>query len=197
MTILKLKQIHFVAGGLLVLLSSIAYASDWKLAELMQLLAQQKGGKANFIEKKYIAVIDKPLESSGELAFTAPDRLEKRTLKPRQESIILEGDSLFIERANKLRLTLRLQDHPEAAAFVESIRSTLSGDRNTLEQFYTLDVSGNQDKWQLVLVPKKANMLNIISKIRIGGTHADVRTIEFEQADGDRSEMLITKVEMQ
>jgi len=37
-------------------------------------------------------------------------------------------------------------------------------------------------------------MLSIISRIRIGGSHADVNTIDFDQADGDRSEMVITKV---
>jgi hypothetical protein len=37
-------------------------------------------------------------------------------------------------------------------------------------------------------------MLNIISRIRIGGTSAEVKSIDFEQADGDRSEMAITQI---
>ena len=41
-----------------------------------------KSGKATFVEKKYLAMLDQPLESSGELSFTA-DRLEKRTVKAR------------------------------------------------------------------------------------------------------------------
>ena len=37
-------------------------------------------------------------------------------------------------------------------------------------------------------------MGEIVSRIRIGGAHADVKAIYFEQADGDHTEMLITKV---
>lgn len=181
-------------GILLILAVSAARADDWQLSDLMQLLAQNKAGKAIFVEKKYIGIIDKPIESSGELTFTAPDKLEKRTLKPKPESLVLEGDSLTVDQVGKRQLTVSLQDHPEIAAFVESIRGTLAGDRSALEKFYKLELTGSADEWQLVLIPMQARMLNIISRIRIDGSHADVKTIHFDQGDGDRSEMLITKI---
>jgi hypothetical protein len=53
------------------------------VAQLMGDLAKLKGGKAKFVEKKYISLLDKPLISTGEMNFTAPDRLEKRTLTPK------------------------------------------------------------------------------------------------------------------
>ncbi len=158
----------------------------------MQLLANRKSGKATFVEKKYIGIIAKPLESSGELAFAAPDRLEKRTLVPKFESLVLDGDRLTIEQADKHRLTLSLQEHPEVSAFVESIRGTLTGDRLALERFYSTELTGTVDKWQLVLVPTQPRMLDVISRIRIAGSRADVKTIDFDQADGDRSEMVIS-----
>jgi hypothetical protein len=104
-------------------------AGELNLPDLMQLLAQHKSGKASFIEKKYIGILEKPVESSGELAFTAPDKLEKRTLKPKSESLVLEGDNLTVDQPDRRRLTVSLQDHPEIAAFVQSIRGTLAGDR--------------------------------------------------------------------
>jgi hypothetical protein len=160
----------------------------------MQLLAQHKSGKATFIEKKYIGILDKPVESSGELAFTAPDKLEKRTLKPKSESLVLEGDNLTVDQPDKRRLTVSLQDYPEIAAFVQSIRGTLAGDRLALEKYYRLQLTGSVEKWHLVLIPTQARMLNVISRIRIGGSSAEVRTIDFEQADGDRAEMAITQI---
>ncbi|WP_153117030.1 outer membrane lipoprotein carrier protein LolA [Rhodocyclus tenuis] len=178
----------------LVLLSPLASAGSWGVNDLMQLLAQQKSGRATFTEKKTLSILDRPLESSGELAFTAPDRLEKRTLKPKPETLLLEGDRLTIDQAEKRRISLSLQDHPEVSAFVDSIRATLAGDRAALEKFYTVELSGSADKWQLVLVPSQSRMLAVISRIRIAGAQATVRTIEFEQADGDRSEMTITSV---
>lgn len=183
-----------LAGIVLSLAAGIALAGDLSVSELMRIIGQTKEGKANFVEKKYIGMVDKPLVSSGELAFTAPDRLEKRTLKPVTESLVLEGDSLTIEQADKRRFKVSLREHPEVAAFVESIRGTLAGDRQALESAYTLELSGVLDKWQLVLVPTQAQMSRLITRIRIGGAQGDVKTITFEQADGDRSEMAITKV---
>ena len=194
MTKFNVAHIQAIVGAILTFAFSVAGADAWQLPELMQLLAQSKAGKATFVEKKYIGIIDKPIESSGELAFTAPDKLEKRTLKPKPESLVLEGDSLTVDQPGKHRFTVRLQEHPEISAFIESIRGTLAGDRLALEKFYTLELTGSAEEWQLVLIPTQARMTDIISRIRIGGSRADVKTIYFDQGDGDRSEMFITKV---
>lgn len=170
------------------------YAADWSLQELMGLLAQQKSGKASFVEKKFINFLDKPLESSGELSFEAPDRLEKRTLKPRFESMLLEGDKLTINMYEKRPFNLRLQDHPEVAAMVESIRGTLSGDLAALEKNYAVEFSGVQSKWLLTLIPVNKAVAKVVRKVQLGGAEANVKTISFEQADGDRLEMTISRV---
>src|SRR5947207_3039459 len=68
-----------------------ASAGEWTVADLMQGLAARAPGKARFVERKYIAILDKPVESSGELRYIPPDRLEKRTLAPKPELLVLEG----------------------------------------------------------------------------------------------------------
>lgn len=185
-------SIMTLAGLVLALAAGAGQAAQLSVADLMQMLGQQKSGTATFVEKKYIAMLSQPLESSGELSFTAPDRLEKRTLKPKPEAAVLEGDKLILERGDGRKMTVALSDRPEVAAFVESIRATLSGDRGALERFYTLALSGSAEQWQLSLTPIQPLMQKVISQIRIAGKQAQVRSIEFVQADGDRSEMLIT-----
>ena len=170
-----------------------AAAQDLQLPELMRLLSVQKSGKATFVERKYIAMLDKPVDSSGELSFTAPDRLEKRTLSPRPESLVLEGDRLTIDAKGK-KITINLLSHPEAAAFVESIRGTLAGDLGALERYYSLQLKGTAEHWILQLVPWQPEMLRIVSRIRFEGNRSAVTLVVFEQADGDRSEMRITPV---
>jgi outer membrane lipoprotein-sorting protein len=171
-----------------------SYAGDWVLPDLMHLMAQQKSGRASFTEKKYLGILDKPLESSGELSFDAPDRLEKRTLKPRPETMLLDGDKLTVTLHEKQPLNLRLQDHPEVAAVVESIRGTLCGDKVALEKNYAIDFTGAQGKWQLTLTPVQKAVAKVVRQIRIGGADANIKTITFDQADGDRFEMTISKV---
>ncbi|MGC4061815.1 MAG: outer membrane lipoprotein carrier protein LolA [Aquabacterium sp.] len=163
----------------------------WGLPDLMQMLARIKSSKATFTEKKYLAVMDQPLESSGEMSYTAPDRLEKRTLVPKPESMVLDGDRLIVERAGKRRLIISVDSRPEAAAFVESVRGTMAGDLNALKTYYKLDLSGNAAGWKLALVPIQPGMLKLISRIRIEGAHEAITFIAFDQADGDRSEMRV------
>lgn len=191
-TFLRPPQVFAVFAWIFLCVNS--YAADWALPDLMQLLAQQKSGKASFVEKKYIGILDKPLESSGELSFDAPDRLEKRTLKPRPEAMLLDGDKLTVTLHERRPINLRLQDHPEIAAVVESIRGTLSGDKAALEKNYTIDFAGVQGKWQLTLTPVQKEVAKVVRQIRIGGTDADLKRITFEQRDGDRFEMTISKV---
>jgi hypothetical protein len=177
------------AGLLLALMATPALAA-WDITQLMQGLAQNKSGRASFVEKKYIALLDKPVESSGELLYTAPDRLEKRTFKPRPESMLIESGTLTVER-NKRRMTLRLQDYPELVAFTESIRGTLAGDVAALRRVYNLELEGSEERWTLILRPVETRMLEVVQRIRIGGSRAEVKTIEIEQTDKDRSVMVI------
>ena len=191
-TFLRRPQLFTAFIGMVLCASS--YAGDWALPDLMHLLAQTKSGKATFVEKKYIGILDKPLESSGELSFEAPDRLEKRTLKPRPEAMLLEGDKLTLILYDKRPLNLRLQDHPEVAALVESIRGTLSGDQAALEKNYAINFTGVQGKWQMTLTPVQKAVAKVVRQVQIGGADANIKTITFEQVDGDRFEMMIAKV---
>src|SRR6185295_19200851 len=79
---------------LLLVAGSSSAAGGWDLERLMQDLAQVKVAKGRFVERKYLGILTAPLESSGTLTYVAPSRLEKHTLTPRAESLVLDGDQL-------------------------------------------------------------------------------------------------------
>ena len=189
----RLFRLASLALGLLLATASPAVLAAWDIQQLMDSLAQNRSSQASFVEKKTIAMLERPVESSGELFYTAPDHLEKRTLKPRPESLLIEGGSLTVERG-KRRMVLRLQDYPELVAFTESIRGTLAGDMVALRRVYNLDLEGSEERWTLTLRPIETKMLEAVQRIRIAGSHAEVRTIEIEQTDKDRSVMVIDKL---
>jgi len=187
-----MKSLNFLAF-LLIGIAVSARAEDWGIDQLMRGLAQTRAGHAVFVEKKNIAILDKPVESSGELFYTAPDRLEKRTLKPKPESMVLERGTLIVEQKGRKHV-LPLQNYPEVAAFIDSIRGTLAGDKSALERTYQLSLTGDEQAWTLILVPNDARMKKIVEKIRIAGTNNELRSIEIRQADGDSSLMTITQL---
>jgi outer membrane lipoprotein-sorting protein len=178
---------------LALLVSPVVQAAPLSISQLMAGLAKHPQGAATFTEKKFIAILDQPVESSGELLFIAPARLEKRTLKPKPETMVLDGDTLTLQRGQRTR-TLQLKDYPEVAGMIESIRATLAGDRQALERVYRLALDGSAERWTLVLTPLDPKVGAVIARIRMEGIKDVVRSVEILQADGDSSLMTIEKL---
>jgi outer membrane lipoprotein-sorting protein len=165
-------------------------AAQWGIERLMQQLSEVEHSRARFVERKYLKVLTAPLELSGTLTYTRPGGLEKRTLKPKPETLTVAGDKLTLENpARNERRVLKLQDYPVLWGFVESIRATLGGDIKALERFYRVELEGGPAKWQLYLAPRDRKMNEVISLIRIDGKQARIDTIEVQETHGDRSVM--------
>lgn len=182
--------------GLAILLLGLCTGvqAAFSVDQLMAELAQHPGGRARFVEKRFLALLDKPVLVSGDMVYTPPDRLERHTLLPKPETMVLDKDTLTVER-DKRRFSVNLSSRPEAQAFVESIRSTLSGNRAALERHYTLQLQGNSAQWTLVLLPAEPEIAALLQRITITGGKGEVRLIEYLQTDGDRSELAIEPID--
>jgi Outer membrane lipoprotein carrier protein LolA-like len=169
-------------------------APAWTINELMHGLAQVKKSRATFVERKFISILKTPLEYSGTLIYIAPGHLEKFTLLPKPESMVLDQNNLVVQsgEAHQKR-TLSLQDYPAIWAFVESFRSTLSGDIATLNRFYHVTLEGHPKQWLLILRPVDDKMKSLVSEIRISGSLEQISTIETRESGGDHSVMSISK----
>jgi hypothetical protein len=161
--------------------------------DLMGTLAQRRSGEARFVEQRFVSVLDQTLTYTGTLSFTAPDRLARHTLTPRPESFVVEGNQLTLQRGERVR-RLALDNVPELAAMVEAMRGTLSGDGTALKRYFKPTVQGAASRWTLTLVPIDFRLLGVVRQLRIDGQRADVRVVELQLADGDRSVMSIEPV---
>jgi hypothetical protein len=160
------------------------------LDQVMGMLAMRQHGRVEFIEQQFLSVLSRPIESSGELRYDAPDRLEKRTLKPHAETLVLTGEVLTVERAGRRRV-MDLHAYPQVLPFVESIRATLAGDRKALERLFRLDFAGSVSRWTLTLVPLESKVKQSVSQVRIEGAQDQLLRVEIRQPDGDRSLMTL------
>jgi hypothetical protein len=173
-----------------LLLAGNARATVDDLDRVMGLLAQRAHGHVSFVEEDHLAVLDRPVRSSGELLYDRPDRLEKRTLVPHPTSLILEHGSVTVQAGGRKHV-LPLRDYPQLAPFVESLRATLAGDRHALEQVFEVTFEGSLDRWTLTLVPLDAKLQGVIQQIRIEGARDELQLLSISQADGDDSVMTI------
>ena len=166
--------------------------AGWDIGSLMLQLSEVERSQARFVERKYLKILKAPLELSGTLTYIRPGQIEKRTLKPRPETLTVAHDILTLENpGRKERRVLKLQDYPVLWGFIESVRATLGGDIKALERFYRVELEGGPAKWRLYLAPRSDSMNKVISLIRIDGGGARIHAIEVQEARGDRSVMKI------
>ena len=173
-----------------VALATEAPSSTQDLDKLMGLLAQRQHGHVTFVEEHFLAVLDRPVESSGELLYDAPDHLEKRTLKPKPETVVLEHGVITAHRGRHTYV-LNLSDYPQIVPLIDSIRATLAGDRASLEHIFKVSFDGTLDRWKLLLLPSDSAVAKSVKQIRIEGAQDAIRSVEIQQADGDRSLLTI------
>jgi outer membrane lipoprotein-sorting protein len=186
----------YLATLALLAAAAAAFAADppFTLERLMAALAAHGSGTVRFTEVKSSALLKAPIESRGTLSYAAPARLEKHTRSPRDERLIVDRDTVVIERAARgERLELRLADYPAIRASIESIRGTLAGDLAALRRHYRVELEGTWAEWRLHLLPSDPELAELVHKVLIGGRGDAVARIEILEASGDRSVMTIAK----
>jgi outer membrane lipoprotein-sorting protein len=181
-----------VALALHVPAANAQAAAPFDLAHLMAHFASAKSASAQFIERRYVHFLKAPLVAKGVLIFTAPDRLEKKTTEPAPEDMVIDGDTLTVQREGQTQ-TLSLSAYPQIGAFIEGFRATLTGDVATLQRIYQATLNGDANGWQLVLEPRDPAMQAVVRSIAISGRNDVIDRIETVEHDGDRTDMRITE----
>jgi hypothetical protein len=153
-------------------------------------LAKNRPEAATFQEKKYLALLDKPLESSGTLSLIPPDKLEKRTTSPKPERVVVDRERVTLERGGKT-WSVGLHENPGVAVLVEGIRATLAGDLASLTRTYSVGLDGDEASWRLKMRPLDPALGTLVERVEIAGAQWRVRSVEIYQADGDRSVMTL------
>lgn len=192
------RRVAWLAGGMSVLML-LATAGSFAaqegqhgvtLDQVMKLLAQRKHGQVSYVEEDHFAILDRPVKSSGVLIYDAPDHLEKRTLKPKKESLVLQGEDLTVQRGHRT-YRMQLSAYPQAAPLVDAIRDTLAGNEEALRRVFEVGFTGTLEDWKLRLVPLDKDVARKVSRVEVTGSHDEIRSVEILQVDGDRSVMTL------
>jgi outer membrane lipoprotein-sorting protein len=190
-SIMKLAlSIALLCAGL-----SNAAAQSWGLPQLMQQLSQVHAASARFTERKTIQLLDAPLISSGTLTYAAPAYISKTTETPTPQNFVLDHNNVTISAGpNQPAQKFSLNDDPRIAGLVQGIRATLAGDLPALSQVYSIQFTGTETDWQLLLHPKNPALAYMVKWMIIRGAGNRITTIDSASANGDHSEMGIVEV---
>jgi len=151
-------------------------------AEILQRVARGAASEVRFTETRTTRLLKAPLTSSGVLRYSRPDRLERETLRPAVEKVVIEGSQVTIER-NGTQTVVTLASNSAAALLIQTLRAVLGGDWKELESMHTLSASGSIAQWSLQLEPKADRAS--VPEIRVAGRGEQVDRIEVLERNGD------------
>ena len=166
-------------------------ARAFDLDALMALMAQRGKREAHFTEQRFVQDLQQPLRSSGTLSFEPPDRLTRRTLEPRVDEMVGEGNRVTLTRGDRSR-TLAIDSAPEVAGLIEALRATLGGNAALLRQYFQITLVGGAPNWSLELRPRDTRLAQQIQNVRIAGAEDDLLDVELDFRNGDRTVTTIT-----
>jgi outer membrane lipoprotein-sorting protein len=154
------------------------------LEQLLGGFSSMRGLSARFTERKQIALLVAPLESSGEVHFAAPDRLLRKVSSPSPSTVLLDGNQLTMA-SNGRREQIDLSTQPVVAAFVDSFRQVLRGDRVALDRTYRVGFTTGERGWRLTLRPKQGPLRRFLVSLEIRGSAREIRSMRLLERSGD------------
>lgn len=183
----KVKAASFI----LLLLPAISHAD---LPSLMAHLAALPHPTRHFTERRYSELLLAPITLHGTLSYN-DGRLVKVIEEPFTQRFTIEGDNLLIEQGETIPpQRLGLSEQPLLLTFVTLFRATLQGDLAALQQRYLTRLNEIDDRWQLTLRPRDAEVAVHLKQVTIEGDGQGVARFYIEEQSGDSSILEVGEV---
>jgi hypothetical protein len=150
--------------------------------------------RAQFAEEKHIALLARPLRSTGTLYFDRERGIARVATAPRAERVVLTATALRIEKGNHIE-EIPLDKSRALRAFALVFPALLRGDRQSLEATFDLDLSGApRAAWSLALVPRDPALCGLIQRVVVSGRGADVAELQVVEASGDTTDTALSGI---
>ncbi|WP_282802606.1 LolA-related protein [Bombella apis] len=146
----------------------------------------------HFTETRQLHALKVPLHSEGTLRFIPPDRVEKLTLTPVQDSFIMQGDTAWLRHGQTPARAVPLHMSPALQVMAATIRGPLQGDVALLQQYYTLSATGDMGRWTLTMTPRTHDTGQIVRLVQIQGRNNSLDSLHLVLANGDVTDTAIT-----
>ena len=186
----KLIAFTFLAGSLLA-----AHASG--LDSLEKFVSTAKTGRAEFTQVVTSPAREgqsaKTKKSSGTFEFARPDRFRFNYRKPFEQTIVADGQTLWLYDADLRQVTQRRQAQVLGSTPAALIAS--APDLATLRRNFELQPAGEKDGLQWVQATPK-NKEGQLHSMRVGFRGDQLAALEILDSFGQRSMLTFSKMEV-
>ncbi|MBL4692745.1 MAG: outer-membrane lipoprotein carrier protein LolA [Magnetovibrio sp.] len=154
--------------------------------ELSAALKPRPNERVMFNEERHVRYLKTPVQVTGWVRFTPPERFERQITHPLSENFVIEGDQVVITNEHGKTNTLTLAQHPALQALALGIRATLLGDLKTLKSAFEVTVSGTLDAWTIKLVPMNSKAQQKLQRLMFKGVQGRFTTMSIIESETDK-----------
>jgi hypothetical protein len=147
-----------------------------------------------FREEKRIALLARPLTSSGAIYFDRERGIARNQTAPRPQQAVLTKTSLRLTKDGRTE-DIPLDKSKDLKAFALIFPSLLRGERAELEKAFDLALYGSEPAWwALAFTPRTESLRALVRRVVVFGRGADVVSLQVAEASGDTTETRLTGV---
>jgi hypothetical protein len=169
-----------LCGAAVVLNGTSAHAQPLTIEQLAEKLTPPGPFRAQFSEKRFVAVLSAPLESRGELrCLPQLGLLWETTIPVRRTALVTPRGIRHVKEGLQGSFTV------DRAGVSEALLSLMSGEIDRAEANFEIETGGTLQGWRIVLTPRDSLVAEIIRSITVfGSDHPD--GMEVAHANGDK-----------
>jgi hypothetical protein len=175
----------------LTLATATLHAAELDVDALLASLVRPAPDTTGFVEVRHSALLTAPVVVAGQLEHHVDGALVRRVETPYRETTELRGENVTVERAGSKPRRFSLDRAPELRGMLASFGALLTGDRATLERYFTLAAHGATSLWQIELTPRDDKLRRRLSTIVVDGAADRPRCFTLTEPDGDASIMAL------
>lgn len=148
-----------------------------------------------FQQTKHIAILSKPLVSTGYLLVSDDHGVVWQTSEPLKGTIVINNDSLKQFNKHDQAVSAPANSNQKASQLISStFLAILAGDFEQLERNFSAELICDQEQWQIQLQAKHDDMQRLLTDITITG-NTNIQQLTFAEANGDTTELVFTPLD--
>jgi len=156
-------------------------------------IGQQPLLRATFTQTKTMAALKRPLQSSGSMIYAKDAGVWWQLEQPLRVGYVLSETQVIELAADGTRKVRSAKEVAGLAQMSRVFRALLGSNVAALQEIFTLETKGTEASWEMVLVPKSAQMAQAISRITLAGGKS-IGSIQIQEAGGDSTKIVLMPV---
>ncbi|CAN5901623.1 hypothetical protein BH11MYX3_BH11MYX3_01650 [soil metagenome] len=148
----------------------------------------------SFTEQKHVALLAKPLRSTGTILFERDRGIVRTTLTPKPQQVVLTKTTLRIKKDKRVE-EVPLDKSKDLKAFATIFPTLLRGERAELEKAFTIGLYGSDaDWWALTFAPKTESLKKLVKSVTVFGKKSELVSLQVIEASGDSTDTQLASI---